>query len=63
MAAARPGQRNDKLFWCACRLAELLAEGAPSAWIELLVEAGVAAGLGEAEVRKTIRSGLGAELR
>lgn len=63
MAAARPRQRNDKLYWCACRLADLLAEGAPTAWIELLVEAGVATGLGEAEVRKTIKSGLGAELR
>jgi hypothetical protein len=62
MAAARPRQRNDKLYWCACRLGELLAEGAPPAWIEVLVEAGVATGLGEAEVRKTIKSGLGAEL-
>jgi hypothetical protein len=58
MAAARPRQRNDRLYWCACRLRELLAEGAPSAWIELLVDAGVATGLGEAEVRKTIKSGL-----
>jgi hypothetical protein len=63
MSAARPRQRNDKLFWCACRLRELLAEGAPPAWIELLVEAGVATGLGEAEVRKTIKSGLGADQR
>jgi hypothetical protein len=58
MAAARPRQRNDRLYWCACRLHELLEEGAPPAWIELLVDAGVAAGLGEAEVRKTIKSGL-----
>jgi hypothetical protein len=58
MAAARPRQRNDKLYWCACRLHELLAEGAPSVWIELLVDAGVATGLGEAEVRRTIKSAL-----
>jgi Bifunctional DNA primase/polymerase, N-terminal len=58
MAAARPRQRNDRLFWCGCRLRELLAEGAPPAWIELLVEAGVATGLGEAEVRRTIKSAL-----
>src|SRR5262245_15267283 len=59
MATARPRQRNSRLFWCACRLRELLAEGAPSAWTELLVEAGVASGLGEAEVRRTVTSGLG----
>jgi hypothetical protein len=58
MAAARQRQRNNRLFWCACRLRELLAEGAPPAWIELLVEAGIATGLGEAEVRKTIKSAL-----
>jgi hypothetical protein len=58
MARARPRQRNNQLYWCACRLRELLAEGAPPAWIELLVDAGVATGLGEAEVRKTIKSGL-----
>jgi hypothetical protein len=58
MAAARPRQRNDKLFWCACRLRELLGEGAPPEWIDLLVDAGVATGLGESEVRKTIKSGL-----
>jgi hypothetical protein len=58
MAAARPRQRNNRLYWCACRLRELLAEGAPPEWVELLVDAGVATGLGETEVRKTIKSGL-----
>jgi hypothetical protein len=58
MAAARPRQRNNRLFWCACRLRELLAEGAPPEWVELLVDAGVATGLGETEVRKTIKSAL-----
>jgi hypothetical protein len=59
MARARPRQRNNQLYWCACRLRELLAEGAPPEWVELLVDAGVATGLGEAEVRRTITSGLG----
>jgi hypothetical protein len=63
MARARPRQRNNQLYWCACRLRELLAEGAPPAWIELLVDAGVATGLGEAEVRRTITSGLGDSTR
>jgi hypothetical protein len=55
---ATPGQRNNRLHWAACRLAELLAEGAPPAWAELLVDAGVAAGLPRAEAAKTVRSGV-----
>lgn len=58
MAGARPRQRNNQLYWCACRLRELLVEGAPREWVELLVDAGVATGLSQAEVRKTITSGL-----
>jgi bifunctional DNA primase/polymerase-like protein len=58
MARARPRQRNNQLYWCACRLRELLVEGAPREWVELLVDAGVATGLSQAEVRKTITSGL-----
>jgi Bifunctional DNA primase/polymerase, N-terminal len=55
---ATPGQRNNRLHWCACRLRELLAEGAPPGWVELLVAAGVAMGLPRAEARKTVTSGL-----
>jgi hypothetical protein len=54
----RPGNRNERLFWCACRLRELLEEGAPPAWVELLVKAGVRRGLSETEARRTVRSGL-----
>jgi hypothetical protein len=58
-----PGDRNARLFWCACRLAELLAEGAPPGWAELLVQAGVAVDLDEREARATVASGLGQAFR
>jgi len=54
----RPGNRNERLYWCACRLREMQAEGAPPEWAELLVRAGVARGMPEVEARKTVRSGL-----
>lgn len=50
--------RNKLLHWAACRLRELQEEGAPEGWTELLVQAGVAAGLEEASVRRSVQSGL-----
>jgi hypothetical protein len=58
VAAATEGTRNARLYWAACRLAELIGEGAPPAWSDILARAGVAAGLPEAEARRTVRSGL-----
>jgi len=58
---APTGQRNATLYWCGKRLAEMLAEGAPEPWVEVLVRAGVAAGLDRAEVRDTVASALGRE--
>jgi Bifunctional DNA primase/polymerase, N-terminal len=63
LAQAPQGERNNRLHWCACRLRELLDQGAPQAWVELLVRAGVAAGLGEQECRRTVASGLKAAPR
>jgi hypothetical protein len=55
---APQGERNTRLHWCACRLRELLADGAPPGWAELLVDAGVAAGLPRREASRTVTSGL-----
>jgi hypothetical protein len=61
---APAGQRNATLFWCGCRLAELMVDqGAPQAWVEILVRAGTATGLQEHEVRGTVASGLKAATR
>jgi hypothetical protein len=57
------GRRNGMLFWCGCRLAEMLDQGAPEAWVEVLVRAGVATGLGEHEARGTVQSGLRTAVR
>ena len=58
---APEGQRNGTLYWCGKRLAEMLAEGAPESWVEVLVRAGVAAGLEPGECRSTVASALGRE--
>jgi hypothetical protein len=52
------GQRNSTLHWASCRLAEMLAAGAPATWAEVLVCAGVAIGLEPGECRDTVHSGL-----
>jgi hypothetical protein len=63
LADAPNGERNCRLYWASCRLGELLTDGAPPAWVELLVRAGTAAGLGEQEARGTVASGLTAATR
>lgn len=57
MRTAAEGERNAKLFWCACRLVELEQKGETpaSAW-EQLREAARAIGLEASEVDRTIAS-------
>jgi len=56
VAEAQPGNRNNVLFWAACRLAE---ENAPhTAWDDLRASAQLA-GLGDMEIAQTIASALG----
>jgi hypothetical protein len=61
---ATPGTRNDRLFWAACRLAEIVAEGRlqPTVAKQLLSSAAWLCGLtrddGEQAVAATIASGL-----
>jgi Bifunctional DNA primase/polymerase, N-terminal len=55
--AAQPGQRNDVLYWAACRAAE--ADGADRAAVtRALVAAALTAGLDEREARRTIASAM-----
>jgi len=59
---APEGRRNATLYWAGRRLAEMLDQGAPDHWREVLEQAGLAAGLEPAEVRATLASALdGAE--
>lgn len=51
VAAQKEGNRNDGLFWAACRAAET-GHGD----LDDLVAAAVTAGLGEAEARRTVIS-------
>jgi hypothetical protein len=62
---ASEGQRNDALFWAANRVREMAAAGevSPFRSVVLLVDAAVAAGLPEAEARRTIASGLRGDAR
>jgi len=55
VANAAPGERNAKLFWAACRAAEM---SNPDSIAELLVEAATRAGLSRAEASSTVHSGL-----
>jgi hypothetical protein len=56
---APEGCRNAVLYWAGCRFAEMVAQGAPPSWADVLIRAGVAAGLEQAEVRDTMASALG----
>lgn len=56
------GNRNNLLFWAGKKAGELIAEGAPTEFIEDLYEAGRMIGLGEQETYRTLRSALGADL-
>jgi bifunctional DNA primase/polymerase-like protein len=55
---APPGQRNDALYWAACRAAEL-EDPDQEAVSAALVAAALTAGLGEREARRTIASAMG----
>ena len=57
---APQGQRNDALYWAACRASEMVAAGEAGAdgVTAFLVSAAAAAGLSESEARKTVASGL-----
>ena len=57
LGKATEGERNRLTHWSACRLAELLDDGAPDGWVELLAEAGRRTGLDDREVRRAIASG------
>lgn len=56
VAGASEGERNDILFWAACRVAERGLD--QSAASEILLAAACRAGLTEREARATIASGL-----
>jgi hypothetical protein len=55
---AKPGGRNDALYWASCRAAEL--DGAElGAAAAALLDAALTAGLTESEARRTIASAMG----
>jgi hypothetical protein len=60
---SEPGTRNGRLYWAACRAAEMVAAGTldRAAAERVLLDAAIEAGLrgGEPEARRTIASGLG----
>lgn len=63
VSEAAEGERNDVLFWAACRAAELVAEGADAVHVgDALADAARACGLAEGEIAGTLRSGLGSEV-
>jgi hypothetical protein len=61
--ASEPGTRNGRLYWAACRAAEMVAAGQLDHGTaeRVLLDAALEAGLrgGEREARCTIASGLG----
>jgi hypothetical protein len=61
VADAREGERNSRLFWAGCRMAEQVRHGTVTTGFagELLRRAGTDAGLPAIEVQKTIASALG----
>jgi hypothetical protein len=65
LSGAPEGERNSILHWSACRLGERVQTGqiGPAEAADMLTAAGTAAGLALAQVRATIRSGLGRTTR
>jgi Bifunctional DNA primase/polymerase, N-terminal len=59
---SREGTRNGRLYWAACRAAQMVAAGkVDRATAErLLVQAAAETGLGKLEAQRTVASGLGA---
>ena len=60
VAEAPKGQRNQRLYWSACRVAEAARarQADPAILTEALVSAATGAGLPEAEARRTIASAM-----
>jgi hypothetical protein len=58
---APEGQRNNCLYWCGRRLAEMVDHGAPAHWRQVLADTALACGLEPAEIQDTLDSALGAE--
>jgi hypothetical protein len=60
VAYAAESERNQKLFWAACRAGEVVREGnADEGFVaEVLLEAALHAGLDQRGAQATIRSGL-----
>jgi hypothetical protein len=58
--AAPEGQRNDILYWAACRAAELDGDDREAA-VDALLDAAGSAGLSAREARNTIRSAVGGD--
>lgn len=61
VASAGEGERNKRLFWAGCRMAEQVRHGMIGGGYagEILQRAGTDAGLPEGEVKRTIASALG----
>ena len=62
MEASAEGERNDRLFWAACRAGEMLMLGVFSASEarRLLVDAAISTGLEPREAEATAKSGIDA---
>lgn len=56
VAASRPGERNSRLFWAACRASE---NGTLPKLHTVLADAALAAGLAEDEIDAVFRSAEG----
>lgn len=55
MSRAVTGERNDSLFWCACRMAETEMSGKPVSW-DGLFDAAIGTGMSMSEAHSTIQS-------
>ena len=58
---APEGQRNNCLYWCGRRLAEMVDLGAPPHWRQVLADTAHQCGLDPVEIQDTLDSALGAE--
>jgi Bifunctional DNA primase/polymerase, N-terminal len=58
---APEGERNNTLYWCGRRLAEMVDHGAPAHWRQVLADTARQCGLTAAEIEDTLDSAMGAE--